>query len=152
MVTKSKVEGLMYFTNSLSCIEIPKGYYALYSFRCLSKFFSNFIWHTDNLPCIKLYGNFFISRKPSVCHIYFKNKDGKLQYVMLEGEPGHQDAILRTEHSIKELEKQGVKTEKLATDTANWQRAQGQEKMSAWLSAYGDKVEEQYLQTMMIWH
>ncbi|BDR66454.1 galactose ABC transporter substrate-binding protein [Clostridium tetani] len=70
-----------------------------------------------------------------------KNKDGKLQYVMLEGEPGHQDAILRTEHSIKELEKQGVKTEKLATDTANWQRAQGQEKMSAWLSAYGDKVE-----------
>lgn len=70
-----------------------------------------------------------------------KNKDGKLQYVMLEGEPGHQDAILRTEHSIKELEKQGVKTEKLATDTANWQRAQGKEKMSAWLSAYGDKVE-----------
>lgn len=70
-----------------------------------------------------------------------KNKDGKLQYVMLEGEPGHQDAILRTEHSIKALEAAGVKSEKLASDTANWQRAQGQEKMAAWLSAYGDKVE-----------
>lgn len=70
-----------------------------------------------------------------------KNKDGKLQYVMLEGEPGHQDAILRTEHSIKALETAGVKTEKLASDTGLWQRANGQEKMAAWLSAYGDKIE-----------
>lgn len=70
-----------------------------------------------------------------------KNKDGKLQYVMLEGEPGHQDAILRTQYSIKGLEAAGVKVEKLASDTANWQRAQGQEKMAAWLSAYGDKIE-----------
>ncbi|MFU0800288.1 MAG: galactose/glucose ABC transporter substrate-binding protein MglB [Xylanivirga thermophila] len=70
-----------------------------------------------------------------------KNKDGVLQYVMLEGEPGHQDAILRTEYSIKALEDAGIKTEKLASDTGNWQRAQGQEKMAAWLSAYGDKIE-----------
>ncbi|MBZ4646168.1 MAG: D-galactose-binding periplasmic proteinprecursor [Clostridia bacterium] len=70
-----------------------------------------------------------------------KNKDGKLQYVMLEGEPGHQDAILRTEYSIKAVEEAGIKTEKLASDTGNWQRAQGQEKMAAWLSAFGDKIE-----------
>lgn len=70
-----------------------------------------------------------------------KNKDGKLQYVMLEGEPGHQDAILRTQYSIKALEAAGIKVEKLASDTANWQRAQGQEKMAAWMSAYGDKIE-----------
>lgn len=70
-----------------------------------------------------------------------KNKDGKMQYVMLEGEPGHQDAILRTEYSIKAVEGAGIKTEKLASDTANWQRAQGQEKMAAWLSSYGDKIE-----------
>ena len=70
-----------------------------------------------------------------------KNKDGKIQYVMLEGEPGHQDAILRTEYSIKALEEAGLKVEKLASDTANWQRAQGQDKMSAWLSAHQDKIE-----------
>lgn len=70
-----------------------------------------------------------------------KNGDGVLQYVMLEGEPGHQDAILRTEYSIKALEEAGIKTEKLASDTGNWQRAQGQEKMAAWLSAFGDKIE-----------
>ncbi|HTN84207.1 MAG TPA: hypothetical protein VL242_10990 [Sorangium sp.] len=28
-----------------------------------------------------------------------RNKDGKIQYVMLTGEPGHQDALLRTERS-----------------------------------------------------
>lgn len=70
-----------------------------------------------------------------------KNKDGKLQYVMLEGEPGHQDAILRTQYSVKALEDAGIKTDKLADDTANWQRAQGQEKMAAWLSSFGDKIE-----------
>lgn len=70
-----------------------------------------------------------------------KNKDGKIQYVMLEGEPGHQDAILRTQFSIKALDEAGIKTEKLAGDTGNWQRSQGQEKMSAWLSSFGDKIE-----------
>ncbi|WP_027626266.1 galactose ABC transporter substrate-binding protein [Clostridium lundense] len=70
-----------------------------------------------------------------------KNKDGKIQYVMLEGEPGHQDAILRTKHSIKALEDAGIKVEKLASDTANWQRAQGQEKMAAWLSSFNNKIE-----------
>lgn len=70
-----------------------------------------------------------------------RNGDGILQYVMLEGEPGHQDAILRTEYSIKALEGEGIKTEELASDTANWQRAEGQEKMAAWISAFGDKIE-----------
>lgn len=70
-----------------------------------------------------------------------KNKDGKVQYVMLEGEPGHQDAILRTEYSIKALEDAGLQVEKLASDTANWQRAQGQDKMSAFLSAHPNVIE-----------
>ena len=70
-----------------------------------------------------------------------KNKDGKIQYVMLEGEPGHQDALLRTEYSIKALEGAGFKVDKLASDTALWQRANGQEKMAAWISAFGDKIE-----------
>lgn len=70
-----------------------------------------------------------------------KNKDGKIQYVILEGEPGHQDALLRTEYSIKALEAAGFTPDKLASDTALWQRANGQEKMAAWLSAFGDRIE-----------
>ena len=41
-----------------------------------------------------------------------KNKDGIIQYVMLKGEPGHQDAELRTKFSIKAIEDAGIKVEK----------------------------------------
>ncbi|SFJ17885.1 galactose ABC transporter substrate-binding protein [Thermoflavimicrobium dichotomicum] len=70
-----------------------------------------------------------------------KNKDGVLQYVMLKGEPGHQDAELRTKYSIMAVEKAGIKVQKLAEDTAMWDRVKGQEKMAAFLSAHGDKIE-----------
>ncbi|MCR8631201.1 galactose ABC transporter substrate-binding protein [Paenibacillus radicis (ex Xue et al. 2023)] len=70
-----------------------------------------------------------------------KNKDGVLQYVMLKGEPGHQDAELRTKFSIKAIEDSGMKVEKLAEDTAMWDRVKGQEKMAAFLAAHGDKIE-----------
>ena len=70
-----------------------------------------------------------------------RNKDGKLQYVMLTGEPGHQDALLRTEYSIKAITGAGIQVEKLAEDTAMWDRVKGQEKMVAFLAAHGDKIE-----------
>lgn len=70
-----------------------------------------------------------------------KNKDGVLQYVMLKGEPGHQDAELRTKFSVKALEDAGIKVQKLAEDTAMWDRVKGQEKMAAFLAAHGDKIE-----------
>ncbi|MGX8701886.1 galactose ABC transporter substrate-binding protein [Caproiciproducens sp.] len=70
-----------------------------------------------------------------------KNSDGKIQYVMLEGEQGHQDALLRTEYSIKAVTGAGIQVEKLANDTANWQRAQGSAKMSQWLAKFGDRIE-----------
>jgi methyl-galactoside transport system substrate-binding protein len=70
-----------------------------------------------------------------------KNKDGTLQYVMLKGEPGHQDAELRTKFSIKAIEDAGIKVQKLAEDTAMWDRVKGQEKMQAFLAANGNKIE-----------
>ena len=36
-----------------------------------------------------------------------KNRDGKLQYVVLEGEQGHQDALLRTEYAVKTITEAG---------------------------------------------
>jgi methyl-galactoside transport system substrate-binding protein len=70
-----------------------------------------------------------------------KNKDGVIQYVMLKGEPGHQDAELRTKYSIKAIEDAGLKVQKLAEDTAMWDRVKGQEKMAAFLASQGDKIE-----------
>jgi methyl-galactoside transport system substrate-binding protein len=40
-----------------------------------------------------------------------RNKDGVLQYVMLKGEPGHQDAELRTKYSIKAIKDAGIKVQ-----------------------------------------
>lgn len=70
-----------------------------------------------------------------------QNGDGVLQYGMLEGEPGHQDALLRTEYSIKVLTDAGVDVEKLVSDTANWNRGQAAEKMSQWLKEFGGQLE-----------
>ncbi|MDO4565097.1 MAG: galactose ABC transporter substrate-binding protein [Clostridia bacterium] len=70
-----------------------------------------------------------------------KNGDGVLQYVMLEGEPGHQDALLRTENSVRILTSSGIAVEKLAGDSANWQRSQALEKMRAWLKEMSDSIE-----------
>lgn len=71
-----------------------------------------------------------------------KNGDGIIQYVMLQGEPGHQDATLRTEYSIKSIEEKGFKTQKLAADTAMWDKAKATDLMKAFITGQGlDKIE-----------
>lgn len=70
-----------------------------------------------------------------------RNGDGVLQYVMLEGEPGHQDSLLRTEYSIKAVTDGGVEVEKLANETANWNRAQAAARTAQWLEEFGDGIE-----------
>jgi methyl-galactoside transport system substrate-binding protein len=70
-----------------------------------------------------------------------KNGDGKIQYVMLEGEQGHQDTSIRTEYCIKTITQNGIEVEKLADDTANWEGAQATTKMTKWIKTFGDKIE-----------
>jgi methyl-galactoside transport system substrate-binding protein len=70
------------------------------------------------------------------------NKDGKIQYVLIKGEPGHPDAEARTTYVIRTLEQDGVKAEKLQLDTAMWDTAQAKDKMDAWLSGpNANKIE-----------
>jgi methyl-galactoside transport system substrate-binding protein len=70
------------------------------------------------------------------------NKDGKIQFVLLKGEPGHPDAEARTEWSIKTLNEKGIETEELHLDTAMWDTAQAKDKMDAWISGPNkDKIE-----------
>ena len=70
-----------------------------------------------------------------------KNGDGKIQYVLLEGEAGHQDAISRTDCSVKTILENGVKLEKLTYQFADWNRAQAENRMSRLISQYGDQIE-----------
>jgi methyl-galactoside transport system substrate-binding protein len=70
-----------------------------------------------------------------------KNKDGVMDYVMITGEPGNTDAMMRTKYSIDELNKQGIKTNLVATDTGMWDRVKAQDKMQSILASKGDKIE-----------
>lgn len=70
-----------------------------------------------------------------------KNKDGKIQFVLLKGEPGHPDAEARTKFAIEELNKGGVQTEQLELQTGMWDTAKANNLMDAWLAKHGDKIE-----------
>ena len=70
-----------------------------------------------------------------------KNQDGKIQYVLLEGEAGHQDAISRTEYSVKTLMKNNVSLEKLSYQFADWNRGQAENRMTRLISQYEDGIE-----------
>ncbi|TWD95772.1 methyl-galactoside transport system substrate-binding protein [Neobacillus bataviensis] len=70
-----------------------------------------------------------------------KNHDGKLQYVLLKGEPGHPDAEARTKYVVDTVKSKGIQVEQLAMDTAMWDATKATEKMDAWVSKYSDKIE-----------
>lgn len=89
----------------------------------------------------KLQGEIFSQRYEKDKKSIDRNKDGVVQYVILEGEPGHQDTTIRTEACIKTINEAGIKMERLATTSANWRRTQGKEKMDVWLKEFGDKIE-----------
>lgn len=70
-----------------------------------------------------------------------RNRDGKIQYVVLEGEAGHQDALLRTESAVDTLKSHGIVLEKLSYGIANWNRAQAQNRMLQMISQHQSKIE-----------
>ena len=70
-----------------------------------------------------------------------RNGDGVIQYVVLEGEAGHQDAIVRTEASVDTLRKQGIEIDKLGYAIANWNRAQAQTKAKQFIEDFGYDIE-----------
>ena len=69
------------------------------------------------------------------------NGDGKVNYVMIMGDPENTDAQYRTEYSIKYLTDNGVEVECLLQQTGNWAQAQGQEIAANALASLGDKID-----------
>lgn len=63
------------------------------------------------------------------------NKDGKIQFVLLKGEPGHPDAEARTKYVVDQLNAQGIQTEQVFMDTGMWDAAMAKDKTDAWLSS-----------------
>ncbi len=67
--------------------------------------------------------------------------DGKVNYVLLEGETSHQDSLIRTEWSIQTLMEGGVPLEKLTGGIANWERSQASVLMEQWLEQFPGQIE-----------
>lgn len=69
------------------------------------------------------------------------NGNGKVDYVMIEGDPENVDAQYRTEFSVKALEDAGLEVNCLDDQVGNWDQATAQQLVANSLSQYGDDVE-----------
>lgn len=69
------------------------------------------------------------------------NGNGTIQYVILEGEAGHQDSLIRTNICINELIKQGFSLERLGDEYANWDRDQARTKMRELINKFPFQIE-----------
>lgn len=69
------------------------------------------------------------------------NGDGKLSYVMIQGDPENVDAQFRTEFSIKALEDAGIEVELLVSERGDWDQAKGQEIAANALVAHGEAID-----------
>lgn len=70
-----------------------------------------------------------------------KNGNGKVDYIMIEGDPENVDAKYRTEFSVKALEDAGLEVNQLDDQVGNWDQATAQQLVANDLSQFGDDVE-----------
>ncbi len=78
-----------------------------------------------------------LKKKPS----YDKNKDGIIQYVMLQGDLEHNDTLYRSHFVTNYLINNGVKIKELDKEVAFWEKARANNITKKWLDEYGDKIE-----------
>ena len=69
------------------------------------------------------------------------NGNDTIQYVILEGEAGHQDTLVRTNVCTSELVRAGFSLEKLGDEYANWDRDQAKTKMKELINRYPFQIE-----------
>ena len=69
------------------------------------------------------------------------NGNGKVDYVMIMGDPENVDAQYRTEFSIKALTDGGMEVNKLFEQRGDWDQTKGQELAATALTQFGDEVD-----------
>ena len=70
-----------------------------------------------------------------------KNGNGKVDYIMIEGDPENVDAQYRTEFSVKALKDAGIEVEQLDDQVGNWDQAQAQSLVANSLAQHGKDIE-----------
>ena len=66
-----------------------------------------------------------------------KNHDGKLQFVLLKGQNGHQDMILRSKYSVETIRDAEIEPVELASAIANWDKLEAMKIMNAFIMSIG---------------
>jgi len=69
------------------------------------------------------------------------NGNGKVDYIMIEGDPENVDAQYRTEFSVKALTDAGLEVNCLDDQVGNWDQTQGQQLVANALAKSGDDIE-----------
>jgi methyl-galactoside transport system substrate-binding protein len=69
------------------------------------------------------------------------NGDGKVSYIMIEGDPENVDAQYRTEYSVKALTDAGIEVNCLSDQVGNWDQTQGQQLVANALGQFGEEIE-----------
>ncbi len=69
------------------------------------------------------------------------NGDGKVSYIMIQGDPENVDAQYRTEFSVKALTDAGTEVEELFIQRGDWDQAKGQQLTQDALTQFGEDVE-----------
>ena len=73
---------------------------------------------------------------------YDRNKDGKLQYAMFQGNSDNPEAVARTEHSVKRARELGVAMSQVGeTHVCDWDEALAKQAMQMALAAHPDTFE-----------
>ena len=66
-----------------------------------------------------------------------KNHDGKIQFILLKGQNGHQDMILRSKYSVEAIKNAGFDPVEIASAIANWDKVEAMNIMNAFTMAIG---------------
>ena len=66
-----------------------------------------------------------------------KNHDGKLQFILLKGQNGHQDMILRSKYSVEAIKNAGIEPVEIASAIANWDKLQAMQIMNGFVMSIG---------------
>jgi len=69
------------------------------------------------------------------------NGNGKIDYIMIEGDPENVDAQYRTEYSVKALVDAGFEVNEIDDQVGMWDQSKGNELVSNSLAMYGDDIE-----------
>ncbi len=74
-----------------------------------------------------------------------RNGDGLVQYVVLMGEPSHQDTVYRTQAYRETFDESdyrgGIGGQELTRAVANWDREQARQRMNEMINAFGNQIE-----------